>query len=233
MNIPKHPEISSDAASHIKDNFLLRGADIRAFAPSEEDSAFIKRLAGMPTLRIHTDSHEWLECRADYATLTLGAHKTPLSPLLTIEFRVGHCWLYVFADYGDPELWTLLDSWAESRCALVEVVIGLDVYRELLPVGDLRSFAKYRSQLDVADRSAFVEAVERFLANCAPERHVLSKTENETQHQVVEVNLLATTRVVESVTRMSIFSVIPKIFSCPTVQDCRGNVYPDVAAPLH
>ncbi|ANB72633.1 hypothetical protein AYM40_09830 [Paraburkholderia phytofirmans OLGA172] len=153
--------------------------------------------------------------------------------MLTIQFHVANCWLFVFADYGDPELWTLLDSWAESRCALVEVVVGLDVYRELLPVGDLRSFAKYRSELDIPDRSGFMEAVVRFLDNRAPERHVLSKTENGTRHQVVEVNLLATASVVDSVTQMNIFSVIPKTHSCPTGKDCRGSVYPGGAAPLH
>ncbi|ANB76320.1 hypothetical protein AYM40_29170 [Paraburkholderia phytofirmans OLGA172] len=212
---------------------MLRGAEIRTFAPAEQDGTFMKRLAGIPTLRIHTDSQEWRQCLNEPASLTLGGHQTPLGPLLTIQYRIANCWLFVFADYGDPDLWKLLDFWAESRCAIVEVIVGLNIYRELLPVGDLTGFAGYRSELDIPDRSGFMEAVVRFLDNRAPELYVLSKTETGMPHPVVEVNLMATPSVIDSVTRTSLLSTVPKTHSHPTSQDHCSGFHAGDATSLH
>ncbi|MFM0031766.1 hypothetical protein PQR70_36715 [Paraburkholderia madseniana] len=188
----------------------LKGAEIGRFEPQGTVAFPLKSFVGEPILEAYASSSQWQKSISTRPTLSLVARRTPLGPFLTIEYRRADCWLFILADFGDAELWPLLDSWTRKKHGIMGVITGNTVHCTLNPVGDLSNFGIYRAELSRSKPVAFMNNVAYMVEHGVLERYALAETRPGEPRPIVELNLLSTDSVAETANRMEQFATVPK-----------------------
>jgi len=188
----------------------LPGAEIGCFEPHGAVAPLLKSFVGELVLQAHTTSGLWDKLGSIRPTLSLAARRTPLGTLLTIEYRRADCWLFILADFGDAELWPLLDSWNRKQHGMVDVITGNKLFRAVNHVGDLGNFDIYRAELNRSNPEAFMNNVMFMLEYGVLERYALAETKPGEPRPIVELNLLATNSTARTANQMKNFATVPK-----------------------
>jgi hypothetical protein len=134
------------------------GAKIYTYEPDGSAPERLRPFVGEPCLLVRTDSPRWAKYAGKAAPCSLLCFRTPDGPVLVLGYRIRECFLFVVADFGDPEVCRLLDSWNKKGSLQTRTVFGDKMLTALEPAKGLQRFESFRDEVRHHDAHAFVRS---------------------------------------------------------------------------
>jgi hypothetical protein len=134
------------------------GARISTYQPEDSAPQALKALAGEPYLFMKPDSPRWAQYARKKIATSLLVFQTPDGPVLVLRYRMRELFFFVVADFGDPEVCQLLDSWKAKGFLQTRMALGNKVVTAIEPARDLHLFEKFRQEAKHRDPVAFVRS---------------------------------------------------------------------------